>query len=51
MNCFTIRFSVDGSVSEIQSGSHLFVDEEYKKQEITREYDNVCINMRNLNFC
>lgn len=34
VNCFTTRLFVDGIVSEIQSGSHLYVDEEYRKLDV-----------------
>lgn len=34
VNCFTTRLSVDGVVGEIQSGSHLYVDEEYRKMDV-----------------
>lgn len=34
VNCFTTRLSMDGEVSEIQSGSHLYVEEEYRKLDV-----------------
>lgn len=34
VNCFTTRLYENGMVKEIQSGSHLFVSEEYRKQDV-----------------
>ena len=34
VNCFTTRISIDGDESVVQSGSHLYVEEEYRKLDV-----------------
>ena len=34
VRCFTTRVCIDGEVKEIQSGSNLYVDEEYRKLDV-----------------